>query len=109
MKKGYNFTFNDCISLIEIEEFLFLAVLAVENLHGRARIRLEAKFALEKKSRTCIIESDTEIGDDIARIFTGFLSREFGEGAFKVSRVTDNSNSNNPSIVSTDTNITGSC
>ena len=42
--------------------------------------------ACEKK-RACVVDAGTEVGRHIARIFTGFLTREFGEEAFKVERV----------------------
>jgi hypothetical protein len=45
---------------------------------------------LDKKRRSCIVDATTEIGRDIARIFTGFLTREFGEDVFKVERVANN-------------------
>jgi hypothetical protein len=36
-----------------------------------------------------VVDAATDVGRAIARIFTGFLSREFGEEAFKVERVGD--------------------
>jgi len=33
------------------------------------------------------VDAATDVGRAIARIFTGFLTREFGEEAFKVERV----------------------
>ena len=71
----------------DVEESLLLAVLATESLHGRALIRLDASFCLDAGKRSCVVDAATEVGRAIARIFTGFLTREFGEEAFKVERI----------------------
>lgn len=71
----------------EAENSLLLSVLAVECLHGRSQLRLDATFCMNKEKRSCVIDAGTEVGRSIAKIFTGFLSREFGEQAFKVERV----------------------
>ncbi len=71
----------------EIESTLLLAVMAVEGLHGTSRVRLDAKYCFDAEKHACVIDADTVVGQDISRIFTGFAIREFGEGAFSVSRV----------------------
>ena len=38
-------------------------------------------------SDACVVDAATDVGRAIARIFTGFLTREFGEKAFKVERI----------------------
>ena len=35
----------------------------------------------------CAIEAGTPVGRDINRLFLGFVSREFGQDAFRVERV----------------------
>jgi len=85
-REVYRYNFNDNVPLKEVEESLLLAVLAAECLLGRARVRMEASFRLDKEKRACVIDAGTEVGNNIARIFTGFLTREFGEEAFKVER-----------------------
>jgi len=69
-----------------VKDSLLLAVMAVEGLKGRARIQLEARFRLDRVERSCVINANTVVGDSIARIFTRFLAKEFGEQAFKVER-----------------------
>jgi len=85
----YRYNFDSEVPIRDVEESLFLAVLAAECLHGRSLVRLDASFCLDPKKRSCVVDSATEVGRAIARIFTGFLSREFGEEAFKVKRVGD--------------------
>ena len=68
----------------EIESTLLLAVMAVEGLHGKSRVRLDAKYCFDAEKHACVIDADTVVGQDISRIFTGFAIREFGEAAFSV-------------------------
>ena len=85
----YRYNFDSKVPIRDIEESLLLAVLAAESLHGRSLVRLDASFYLDSHKRSCVVDAATEVGRAIARIFTGFLTREFGEEAFKVERVGD--------------------
>ena len=83
----YRYNFDSKVPIRDVEESLLLAVLAAESLHGRSLVRLDASFCLDSHKRSCIVDAATEVGRAIARIFTGFLTREFGEESFKVERV----------------------
>jgi len=83
----YTYKFTPEIPMDAVKDSLLLAVMAVEGLKGRARIQLEARFRLERIERSCVINANTVVGDSIARIFTRFLAKEFGEQAFKVERI----------------------
>lgn len=83
----YRYEFEGKIPRRDVEESLLLAVLAAESLHGRERVVLDAEFRLDPKARSCVVDASTEVGMAIARLFTGFLSREFGEDVFTVKRV----------------------
>ena len=83
----YRYNFNATVPLRDVEASLLLAVLATESLHGRALVRLDASFCLDTGKRSCVVDAATDVGRAIARIFTGFLTREFGEEAFKVERI----------------------
>jgi hypothetical protein len=83
----YRYNFSDDVPFRDVEESLLLAVLATESLHGRSLVRLDASFCLDEKKRAYVVDAGTEVGRHIARIFTGFLTREFGEEAFKGERV----------------------
>lgn len=85
----YRYNFDSKVPIRDIEESLLLAVLAAESLHGRSLVRLDASFCLDSHKRSCVVDAATEVGRAIARIFTGFLTREFGEEAFQVERVGD--------------------
>ena len=80
------FAFEPGISLAEAEMSLHLAMFAVEGLIGRVRVRLDAKYHLDESNRAIVIDTLRPAGRMIARVFTGLLLREFGEGAFCVER-----------------------
>ena len=84
----YRYRFGESMVLREAEESLLLAVLAVESLYGRSPVRLDAAFCLDREKRSCVVDAGSEVGRAIARIFTGFLTRQFGEEAFRVERLT---------------------
>lgn len=87
MAKGdYLFSFPSAADMAEVEETLLMSVIAAEAIHGRARVRLEARFTASSESRTCTINADAQVGQDVARIFTEFLNLQVGEDAFTVSQ-----------------------
>ncbi len=88
----YKYEISFDVPLDEVEQSLALSVLTTESLHGRTRVRLDASFFIDKDKHACIVDGGTEVGRHIASIFTGYLTREFGENAFKVKRVSRNFN-----------------
>lgn len=86
-REHYRYDFDAKLPFQDVEESLLLAVLATECLHGRTQVRLDAYFCLDPSKRTCVVDAATEVGQAIARIFTGFLIREFGEEDFRVERI----------------------
>ena len=94
-RERYQYHFTNTIAMQDVEDTLMLSVIAAEALHGRSQVNLDATFRLNKKERTCEITMSTAVGRDIACIFTGFLTREFGEDAFIVKRLGES----NPSQV----------
>lgn len=83
-REVYHYRFEPALPLQEVQDSLALAAMAAEGLHGRARVRLEARFVLSPTDRSCRIEAATAVGRDLARIFTGLLSQQFGEEGFSV-------------------------
>ena len=86
-KTVYRYSFLEKVPVQSVEETLHLAVLSAENLHGQPRVRLDASYFFDAETRECVIEAGTDVGNDIVRLFTGFLIREFGEDAFQVRSV----------------------
>jgi hypothetical protein len=83
----YRYAFNPDISIEEVEVSLLLALLAVESLHGETQTCLDTAHAFDAGKRACVIDATTAVGRDLARLFTGFLRREFGDTAFRVERL----------------------
>ena len=87
----YRYTFSDGVAAGELEETLLLAVVTVECLHGESRVRLDCHYCLGTAG-ACVIDASNEVGCDLNRIFTGLITREFGQGSFQVeSIITDQS------------------
>ncbi|MBI5866933.1 MAG: hypothetical protein HZB43_01355 [candidate division Zixibacteria bacterium] len=85
-KTQYQYFFKRHIDIADVQDTLTLAILGAENLHGRARIRLDGSWRLDRQRRVCTIDASTPVGEDIAKLFTGYLGKEFGEAAFSVRR-----------------------
>jgi len=83
-KERYRYQFDEKVPPQDIEETLMLALLAVESMHGRTRVRMDGRFQLDKKKRLCVIDAGTRIGADLAQIFTGYATREFGDDAVDI-------------------------
>ncbi|MCX7425063.1 MAG: hypothetical protein NTW96_05470 [Planctomycetia bacterium] len=86
-KELYRYKFDASVSLEDVEASLMLAILATESLHGEAQVRLDAAHFFDPDRRACVIDAGTAVGLDINRLFLGFVSREFGQDAFRVERV----------------------
>lgn len=80
------FAFDMSAPMSEVETTLRLALLAVESLHGEDRVRLDAKFAIDRAARVCVIDAACEVGRTLVLIFGGYARREFGEGAVRMER-----------------------
>lgn len=83
----YRYQFAPSIPFPEVESSLVLAIMATETLHGAPQVRLDAAHAVDADKRSCVVDASTRVGRDINRLFVGFITREFGEGAFQVERL----------------------
>lgn len=82
----YRYVFAGELPALEVEATLVLSILGVESLHGQAQARLDIRHAFDAKKRVVVIDASTEVGRDLNRLFTGFMTREFGPGSFQVER-----------------------
>ncbi len=83
----YTFSFKEFVPFEEIDSTLMLSTLAAECIHGRTQVHMDARFQATRKDNVCWIDADNEVGQHIARIFTGFMARLFGEKSFKIERI----------------------
>lgn len=85
----YRYAFAQNVSIDEIEGTLVLAIWGTESLHGEAQVRLDAAHFFDKNRRACVIDAGTPVGQDLNRLFVGFIRRGFNANHFYVERVTD--------------------
>ena len=86
-EQAYRYRFAPHIGLQDAADTLLLAILATEGLFGAARVRMDLALAADEAIGVIIVDASTEVGQAVNGIFTAFLSREFGPGAFCVKRV----------------------
>lgn len=87
MPEVYRFQFNDDVPAREIEDAIFWAVFNAESVFGKAKVRLDADFYLDRRKKVIVINKATDVGQHIAQVFTSLATRKFGEKAFKVERI----------------------
>ena len=86
-QEAYKYTISDDADLEAVEDTLLLAIVAAEGVYGAARVRMDGSCQMDKQARTVVIDAATAVGQHINRIFTNFLTREFGGEAFEVRRL----------------------
>ena len=83
----YRYTFDDATPMLEVQLSLLLAVFCAEGLHGRAQVRLDARFTVDEERRVCVVDVMTPAGRSVAQIFTELVIRKFGQDAFAVEAI----------------------
>lgn len=79
----YKFTFDDSIAMDDVERILALSTIPVESIHGESAMLIDGRFAVNKRRRTCLIDAESQLGNNLARVFAGFLNVRAG-GSFRV-------------------------
>jgi hypothetical protein len=83
----YRFRFDQGVPMRDVHESLRLAIYAAEGVHGRSQVRLDFGYCADDEKHSLVLDARAEAGRTVARIFTGFLTQQFGEEAFRVERV----------------------
>lgn len=81
----YRYTFPKQVRRSVIERAVADAIFAGECIYGTTKVRLAMAYYMNKGQ--CVMDADTEIGEHIAQVFTGLVTRELGEEAVKVERL----------------------
>ena len=84
MGHAYQFKFCESVPIEAVEESMGLAILAIQSLHGESLTRLEARHHLDLEAARCVVDAQTGVGEDLARVFTGFCTHQFGPTGFTV-------------------------
>ncbi|MFH0827485.1 MAG: hypothetical protein V1923_06370 [Candidatus Omnitrophota bacterium] len=79
------FKFNEKVGKKVIEKHLARAIETAEYAFGQAKVRLNAGYlAADDK---VVIDASSEVGEYIAQIFIGIMTRKLGEDKFTVERI----------------------
>lgn len=87
-KQVCRFTFMDGTKRNWIEGHLSWTIFNAECTFGKSKVRIEASYFIPDDKPECIIDVSTEVGEHLAKLFTGIMIREFGEEGFAVERIT---------------------
>ncbi|MBL8012829.1 MAG: hypothetical protein JNN05_03180 [Candidatus Omnitrophica bacterium] len=85
MKQVCRFLFDDDIESNLIEAEITQAILTAEDVFGQPKVRLSASYLVSKNK--AVIDVTDEVGEHIARVFTGRMSRKVGQERFTVDRI----------------------
>lgn len=86
IRTAYRFSFEPEVSMDEVEKALALSTIAVESIHGEQAMMIDGKFTVLKRARTCLIDAETQLGCDLARVLAGFMNNGSG-GCFRTDMV----------------------
>ena len=78
------FTFGRGTDREPIEGQLARAIEIAEILHGSARVRLDAGYVMSEDGSQLVLDATTTVGECIAQVLIGLLSRRLGEEHFSV-------------------------
>ncbi len=85
--QGYKFKFLSGPALQEAEKTLLLSTVAAEGLYGEARVRMDATYVVDKDLNTITVDTSSRVGQDIASIFTAYITKELSQSKFIVRRL----------------------
>jgi hypothetical protein len=81
------FKFPEDLGRETVEAQLALAIIATECAFGQPKVRISAGYCFSKDRPELVIDVGTEVGEHIAQVFTGLMTRQIGEDKFIVDRV----------------------
>ena len=85
IKNVYQFQFEQIVYLDEAEAELHRAIEAAEGLYGEAVVRMDAGYRRDDESISLYVDGSTEVSQAIVRVFTAFITKQFGATSFVVS------------------------
>ena len=87
MSEVCRFKFTTGITKELVEENISIAIISAECTFGQARVRLHASYVASDGG--AVINVDSDVGEHIAQVFTGLMTRKIGEENFTVEWVKD--------------------
>lgn len=89
MGKVLRFAFEKDHDREGVEADMALAIFAAECIHGRPRVRMEARYLVSPDGKSCVMEVRGAAGEAAARVFAGLASARLGDDGFRVTTRTD--------------------
>lgn len=83
----FRYRFAPDVPIDEVEATLVAAIMTTESLHGEVQVRLDVAHAFDPDQRSCVIDATTTVGQDLNRLFLGYVLREFGADSLSVEHV----------------------
>ena len=87
MTNAYKYQFKKHIDLRDVEDTLFLAILAAEGLFSEALVTMNSNYQQDRDAGTITLDADTLVGQIVNTIFTTYIIKEFGSDGFTVQRL----------------------
>jgi hypothetical protein len=70
-----------------LKALLMLAMKEAELIYPKAKLKLDVTYELSANRPVCAIEVETECGEHVANLLSGFLIKQVGEQGFRVARL----------------------
>ena len=70
-----------------LKALVHMALKETELIYGRAKVKLDVTYKLSSTKPICTIEANTECGEHLAKLLSGFLIKQVGEQNFRVMRL----------------------
>lgn len=87
MRTVCRFSFKKNIKQKWIETHVMWAIFNAECIFGKSKVRTDTSYYISNDKPQCIIDVSTDVGEHIARLFTGMMIKELGEIGFEVNRI----------------------
>jgi len=88
MKTVCRFKFPSRTTREFIEASIAQAIFNAECVFGKPRVRVSGvAYYVPEDSLQCVIDVSSEVGEHVARVFTGIMINVLGEDKFQVKRV----------------------
>ena len=81
------FTFEPVTDPEALEDDFGLAPFAASCIHGRAGIRLAARYVVSPDGRRCVATVAGSAGEAALRVFTGLCPARLGDDGFRIEHV----------------------
>lgn len=85
MACALKFQFKRNITKKFIESQIAIAIITAEATFAQAKVRINAGYVISKNR--AVIDVSSDVGEHIAQVFTGLMTKLVGENNFTVDRI----------------------